>query len=252
MTSSPHNVLLIDFDNYFKKDINDYNEKEIEFHLIRFIEEVLKRAPDVEKISLRLYGGWFEDEHLSKRASTAMQLFSKISIFPIHLQIQNRLIHGEIEFVTELIQIPRFKWLHTYKERAGIPHIRINKENIDAVCENSKDLCPAFILSSFTKSKTKFCKVPGCTNIQKDIFFTREQKMVDTLIACDIISLFQDPNIHSIFLISEDMDHLPALAFGSYKKNDSKKVYLCISNENIIPVFNSIMNNFGIEIILLL
>ncbi|MGA3013042.1 MAG: hypothetical protein ABSD71_03290 [Bacteroidales bacterium] len=251
MTTPSNTVVLIDFDNYFKKDINDYNENEIEFHLDKLIQQVLKKTPEIQNISLRLYGGWFEGEHLSKKASTAMQLFSNITIFPIHLKYQNRLIHGDIEFVTELIQIPRFKWYHTFKERAGTPHIRINKEHLGVVCENSKDICPVFILSRFTKSKTRFCKVSGCTTIQKDVFFIKEQKMVDTLIACDIINLFENQEIQSLFLISEDLDHLPAVAFAGCRNNNQTKVYLCISNENLIPVFNSIMSTFNIEIIIL-
>lgn len=244
-------VILIDFDNFFKKEIFNYSDSELEYILIRIIDKVLKKTPDVLNISIRLYSGWYEDEQLSKKASLAMQLFSKISIFPIILRNQNRIIHGDIEFATELLEIPNFKWFHTFKERAGIPHLRINKEKINSSCNSAKELCPIHILSSFTKSKTRICKAPNCNNLQKDVFITREQKMVDTIIACDIISLFEDSEIHSIFLISDDMDHLPALAFGSIKNKKTKNAYLFLSNEKIVPVYNSIISNFKIEIILL-
>jgi hypothetical protein len=247
-----HNcVVLIDFDNFFKKEIADYNEIEIKLCVEQIIEAALRTIPDISKISIRLYGGWHEDTHLSKKASAAMQLFSLISFFPIHSSKQDILIHGEVEFVTEILQIPQFKWFHTYKEREGISHVRINHDNISELCHNSKELCPVFILSSFTKSKSKMCKVSGCTHVQKDVFISKEQKMVDTLIACDIISLMDNQEVHSMFLVSEDMDHLPALAFGRSKTSNQKLIGLCITNEEIIPVFNSIASEFGIDIILL-
>lgn len=251
MPRSINVTLLIDFDNYFKKEIDSYSEGEIDFLLSRIISEVIQKTPDVEKITLRLYSGWYEEQHLSKKASVAMQLFSKINIFPIALKSKQKLIHGEVEFASELLQIPSFKWYHTFKERFGIPHLRINHDCISSTCEESKDICPVQILSNFTKSKSKFCKVPGCKTQQMDVFFSREQKMVDTLIACDIISLFEDPDIASIFLVSDDMDHLPSLAFGKFKNNSLKDVYLCISNKKIEPLINSIISNFDIKIVIL-
>lgn len=244
-------VLLVDFDNYFKKEIDDYSENELNYHIIRLIDLVLVKKPDVDKISLRLYSGWHEEDHLSKKASLTMQLFSKINIFPIVLTNKRKLIHGQIEFATELLQIPNFTWFYTFKEKPGIPHLRINRNNSSEVCEKSKEHCPVYLLSNFTKSKSKYCKVPDCMNRQKDVFFSREQKMVDTLIACDIISLYEDPEIDSFFLISDDMDHLPALAYGSVKNNSSSKVHICIRNKSLAPIYNSIISNFGIELILM-
>lgn len=251
MPESINVAIVIDFDNYFKREIDDYNEGEIIFLLSRIIDEVINMTSNVERITIRLYSGWYEEHHLSKKASAAMQLFSNINIFPIALRSENRLIHGEIEFATELIQIPNFKWYHTFRERSGIPHLRINHDKLSLTCEESRDICPVYILSNFTKKKSRLCKVPGCSTQQMEVFFSREQKMVDTLIACDIISLFEDPGIDSIYLVSDDMDHLPSLAFGKFKNDRPKNVFLCLSNRKIEALFKSIISNFDIKIVIL-
>jgi hypothetical protein len=251
MDTNNHSVVLLDFDNYFKREIDHYSEMEIEFEISKIIKEILIKAPETDKISVRLYAGWYEEEQLTKKASQAMQIFSNISIFPILVESEKKIIHGDIEFVTELLQVPKFTWYYTFKEKPGIPNLRINKDNLNPNCEKFRDQCPAYILSNFTKAKSKFCKVPGCNNRQKDVFYSRGQKMIDTIIACDIISLFENSEYNSIFLVSEDIDHLPALAFGSTRNNIKKNIYLCINNQQIQQVINSIVSNFDIKILVM-
>ncbi|MFK2205580.1 hypothetical protein ACIXJQ_02080 [Bacteroides fragilis] len=58
-----------------------------------------------------------------------------------------------------------------------------------------------------------------------DIFFQREQKMVDTMIACDLLSYCEESSTNCLYLISDDMDHFPALALCHKKKGGAS--YIC-------------------------
>lgn len=49
-------VVIIDFDNYFQKDINEYSKEQIESLFLKIIDYISIHN-DVMQINFRLYGG---------------------------------------------------------------------------------------------------------------------------------------------------------------------------------------------------
>ena len=143
-------VVIVDFDNYFQKDINEYSKEQIESLFLKIIDYISIHN-DVMQINFRLYGGWYQDDDLTNRASVVFQKISDIDIFPYIIN-QNKRIFGD----------------HTAKGDK---------------CDSRKNICPVHILSKFTRNKDKICLNEGCMTKHSDIFFQREQKMVDTMIA---------------------------------------------------------------------
>jgi uncharacterized LabA/DUF88 family protein len=243
-------VIIIDFDNFFGSDISKISVEHLEFSFKELVSLCEKEFIEFSNIQIRLYGGWYKETELTKQASGIQQLLRNISVFP--KIISNRVVNGEIELAVSLHIKPDFIWGYTYKETEGVRRIRLNHECIDSVCSENKNTCPKFLLYKFTDKKDRSCHVDKCMNLQKNVFKGAEQKMVDTLIACDIISTSSDENITGILVISDDQDHLPSLALASLKKTNSKQlIILAIQNEKIIDFISDFMAPFNIKTILI-
>ena len=241
--------VLLDFDNFFKKEINQYTIQEFEYLIKEIINDVLSKNQKPNEIRIRLYGGWYKEDIFSTKASVLEQLLSNISIFPI-IKGDN-IIKGSIELATSIYYLPEHIWTHTLKEKEGISRLRISSENIPEWCSEHKDECPVFMLNKFTKSKEKKCHHYHCEVMNSNVFTGIEQKMVDTMIACDLVTFSQDEKVLSICLFTDDFDLLPPLALSSalkIGKNPSAGLQLFLTNERMIHLCTEILKPFDIKI----
>ena len=240
-------LVIIDFDNYFRdNEIND--PQKFELALTEIVEKCETNFENFNEISIRLYGGWYQGITLTKQASILQQQLSQISIFP-KIKNNNR-INGNIEMVSSLFEIPNIQWYHTYKEKNGIGRVRINHDLVDDFCTQNKEQCPKFILYKFTAGKDKQCHIQNCTHIHKDVFKGVEQKMVDTMIACDVVSATNDDKVKGIFVLSDDQDHFPSYAIASEQlkqKENSFQILLGIKNndESRKELIETLLNPFS-------
>jgi uncharacterized LabA/DUF88 family protein len=241
--------VLIDFDNIFKKSLNEYSSEEFELIIKDLIRDVISLNPSPSEIKLRFYGGWFKDDILTGRASLLQQLISTISIFPI-IKLGAR-IKGNIELATTLYYYPSHVWTNTFKEKEGIPRLRINQEKLPEWCSLNRDQCPVFLLNKFTIRKEKQCHIEHCEIKNSEAFTGIEQKMVDTMIACDLITFSQEKGVEAVCLFSDDFDLLPPLGFSSIfksEKNPDLKIQLFIKNEHQINLAKQILSPFDVKI----
>lgn len=247
-------VVIIDFDNYFGSDMSKISSEGLEYSFSELVNLCEANFLGCEKISIRLYGGWYNEMTLTKQASSLQQLLYNVTVFP---KVQNgKAIQGTIEMVSELYGVPDFTWGYTYKETNGIKNVRIDFSQFDEICDNNRQNCPKFILYKFTKSKEKKCHVEGCNNIHRNIFKGIEQKMVDTLIACDILTIADEDFTQGIIVISDDQDHFPSLALASERQKAKQiknldNLILVIKNENIFEFISDFLTPFKIKTILL-
>jgi hypothetical protein len=71
--------------------------------------------------------------------------------------------------------------------------------------------CPAKILQKFTTRPTRSCPVEACPVTAFTAFTTREQKMVDTMMTCDLLDLAHDEDVIGLAVVTADSDLLPPL-----------------------------------------
>ncbi len=243
-------VVIIDFDNFFGEDISKLNSESLEFSFKELIALCEKEFSDFANIQFRLYGGWYKENSLTKQASALQQLLSDVIVFP--KVVSNKVINGKIELAVSLHAKPDFVWGYTHKETEGVKRIRINHECVDTFCNDNRSTCPKFILYKFTDKKTKKCPITSCENLQKNVFKGAEQKMVDTLIACDVIAISGDETTAGLLVISDDQDHLPSLAMANLREDyNIRPIILGIKNEKIIDFLNNFLLPFNIKTTLL-
>ena len=239
-------VILIDYDNYFGSDVSKISAEQMEFSLKEMILLCESEFSDFNFVQIRLYGGWYKETTFTKVASEVQQLLSQVNVFP---KVTSKgILNGSIELATSLHIKPEFIWGYTHKETQGVKRIRINHECADELCKDNRTTCPKYLLYKFTDSKERRCGVDGCENLQKNVFKGAEQKMVDTLIACDVISASEDDAIIGVLVISDDQDHLPSLALASMKKKENiQSIVLGIKNEQVNEFVTAFMQPFNIK-----
>ena len=107
------------------------------------------------------------------------------------------------------------------------------------------------MLNKFTSKKEKSCAHEHCEIKNSEVFIGIEQKMVDTMIACDLITFSQENDIEAVCLFSDDLDLLPPLGFSSIfktEKNPNLKVQLFIKNEWQLDLAKQILRPFDVKI----
>lgn len=239
-------IVLIDYDNFFGSDFSKISAVQMEFSFKELVLLCENEFSNFDSVQIRLYGGWYKETSFTKIASEVQQLLRHVDVFP---KVSPKgIINGSVELATALHIKPDFVWGYTYKETQGVKRIRINHDCADDLCKDNRAACPKYLLYKFTDSKERKCGVEGCENLQKNVFKGAEQKMVDTLIACDVISASEDEAVIGVLIISDDQDHLPSLALASIKRRDNvQSIILGIRNVQVMDFVSTFMKPFNIK-----
>lgn len=241
-------IVLIDFDNLFKKDLSEYQDSEIYVVFKNIVNELISENQLINNVNIRLYGGWYREDVLSPKASMLTSLLARINLFPYIQLSPLKRISGTIEIVTSLFAVNHV-WKNTLREKKGASRIRVKSNIMTATCDENAEICPAKILNKFTKSKGKKCSVSGCNLTNQDIFISIEQKMIDTMLSCDFLTFCKEEFVKYILLISDDTDFFPPLALGSsYIVNSEKLVSLSIQNELLFESYKELFSPFNVNI----
>lgn len=238
--------IIIDFDNIFKKPINLYTADDL-VKVIRFAIDMLRgQITDIECVRIRLYGGWYQENNMTQKASVLSSLIPAMEkIFPI-LSLPQRII-GSIELATTLY-LQTHIWYDSYKEKFGIPNLRIDDTKIGTTCQNQPNLCPVKILRKFTEHKSKVCPHVNCQINHSEVFFQREQKYVDSMMVCDVIAMSMDPDICVISALTDDVDIFPSFSMAKMISAGSKILNLLTPNSHHETLYQSILAEFGVNV----
>lgn len=242
--------IIVDFDNIFPHSINQYSVEDIQRVLSFTIDSIRQKTPEIDRFIVRLYGGWFENNNLTPRASSISSMLPTLnSFFPILIQPKT-IIYGNIELATQLYG-HEYVWYNTYKEHAGLPKLRIDHSVLGSKCNSNPNTCPVKILKKFVDSKNRVCNMDGCTTIHSSVFFQRTQKYVDTMIACDIISMGTDDDFVGIYVLSDDVDHFPAFAVTHDLNKTEAKLGVFMTNTQNLDQYSSLLAPFEIDVTLI-
>lgn len=238
-------VIILDFDNYFPKQMSEYPAVRLESFFSSIISEILKTDMLVSEIIIRLYGGWYQGTGYSKKASELQIALQGISLFPIFYK--NKRINGLIEIAEQMYGI-NYTWLDTFQEKVGLQKVKIDWTRTGNSCTHSAPTCPVKILSNFIQNKNHHCSNLGCGVVQSDVFYRREQKLIDTMMTCDVISYTEEIDVASVYVVSDDIDLFPSIAL-SKAKSPSKRIVMVIKNQLMYSKYQNILSTFNAEVI---
>jgi hypothetical protein len=200
-------IALIDYDNIH------------EIHRRRGLQYVAQRIADAvgstpfatdPHLRMRLYGGWFEEVRTTRRAQSVA---ADLAGFPVSITVTDT--NGQVtiiasgDFAVGLIDEPRVALTHTFRPRAG-PGSIVCTTRPAAKCANPT-ACPLAALDRLLVAHT--CPGAGCAAIPEDLLERPEQKLVDTLLVADLISLaaLAPQPRETVAVVSNDDDMWPGI-----------------------------------------
>ena len=241
-------AVLIDFDNVFQRQMNFYTNVDIQRPIEYTINAARTLIPDVEKFVIRMYGGWYVNNSLTARASALSALLPTLNrMFPI-IEQPRTIIQGNIELATQLYGHD-FVWYNSYREHYGLHSLRVNMNALGETCEANSHICPVKILKKFTDKKSRICHTEGCNTVHSNVFFQRDQKYVDTMIACDMITMSGDDDMAGIYVMSDDVDHFPAFAVAHDLNRTKAKMGLILKSDHQVANYTTLLSPFEIEVL---
>jgi len=171
---------------------------------------VVLHCPETLEISIRLYGGWYDENGLSKDGTTLTQAIG--AAFPLSLLgAGGKMRHVYCEIASALVDLKADLFLSTLRHRHGLDWLI--RDPHPAGCVDQAN-CTIPVVMKWSRSG---CPTAGCPVTCVDAFRSYQQKLVDTLICCDLLSLAVVDPATAVFLISEDDDFVPALLLAGVR-----------------------------------
>jgi hypothetical protein len=157
---------------------------------------------------VRIYGGWYEGPTMTKLAqdlSVAIQ-----GEFPAIIRIPSVgsgvvALAATAELAVAMMEEPGHHLFDTYRKKGKPANLRVQNP-ADVGCMDKS--CPLPIAKKLLKSGA--CPIPTCAITADDLVYRHEQKIVDTMLTCDMIFAPRLDYDHLI-LVSGDDDFLPPL-----------------------------------------
>lgn len=202
--------VVIDFDNIPQAKLS----LGLECFCENFIDRVECNLEKFNRLVFRLYGGWFLDINLSFSAQCMLKENSLILNVPILYRVNGKKIVYTIEMAYSLLSEP-LKLLHsTYREK-GYPR-GLTMKDPRTSCQANPPCVTCNMLrfySYFNNNDKTFCR-----QSRKQLFYKKEQKMVDSMMVADILYLSYEALQDVVYVASSDDDVLPGIVTALTRK----------------------------------
>ena len=223
-------VVLIDFENlFYKRRLTDTLLVETFRDLMK---TVVKMSDNLNSIEIRLYDGWRHEMQNTQKADQVMSLLYQIEgeLFPSI--IAGRKMAGSIELAFSQYGIDH-EWENTMNLKKGVHRLSIDDSCRDSSHCNDTSHCPIHMISKASKGEDVTCPIDGCGAVSFDRLVRNEQKMVDTMMGCDMLEYILDEEYGLVAVMSDDIDMLPPLLLsGKHKPQDSVLCYFTKNKKN--------------------
>lgn len=157
---------------------------------------------------IRIYGGWYEGPTMTQRAQELAVAIAKD--FPAIIRVPRKgggvvALATNAELAVALMEEPNHLLFGTYRKKGKPGNLRVLRP-VEVGCTDTA--CPLPLAKKLLKSGK--CPTSSCSVIADNLVYRHEQKIVDTMLACDMVySPTQD--YQHLILVSDDDDFLPPL-----------------------------------------
>ena len=157
---------------------------------------------------IRIYGGWYEGLTMTQRAQDlAVAIGDK---FPAIIRVPRQgggviALAANAELAVAMMEEPSHHLFGTYRKKGKPGNLRVQRPT-EVGCTDTA--CPLPLAKKLLKSGK--CPTSSCSVTAADLVYRHEQKIVDTMLTCDMIYAPTQDYQHLI-LVSGDDDFLPPL-----------------------------------------
>lgn len=240
-------IIIIDFDNVFYG--KGLSSSSIKSCLDNLVETCISVSSNIEAMNIRLYGGWKMNSNYTPQASKVLGYIETIKseLFPYIIDQTHRLF-GNLELATSQHNLD-IEWENTFHEKSARHFLSVKTDN-NRFCNHKPEDCPIHIVAKATRGDQVLCPIDGCEHIDVSQLVRMEQKMVDSMMTCDILEYAHDDDCEVIIVASDDIDLHPALALAGekYAKNNTVKLVLMVKNQMKIEQYKHILNTHNVMI----
>lgn len=218
-------TILIDYDNLSGVQKSS--------GLLDIVTRVLMQLPTNISVhrgscEVRVYGGWYE-------ASTMTQIAQDLSVsiqndFPAIIRVPTGLglaLTVSAELAMAMTEEPSHHIFNTFRKKGKPNNVRVLTPN-DVGCASSQ--CALGLAKRLIR--TGKCPVAGCNIPNNDLVYRSEQKIVDTMLTCDLL-YFSMQNYDYIMLISGDDDFLPPIRTALIRGSTIFRIHPIPNNQRI-------------------
>lgn len=239
-------VILVDFDNVFFG--TDLSQTTVQYRLEQFISECLETDLDFESMEIRLYGGWKSNAGYTQKADILRSFMDRFNSQLFPRIFKKRRVLGNVSVVTSLHSLD-LEWDDTMQEKHG-RHLLKVKMDSSRVCSQDPTKCPVHMIASATRGDAIACPIDGCSQIDVSQLIRMEQKMVDSMMTCDILEYVREPECQIIMVVSDDVDLHPALALAGnkYASQNHVRLVLLVKNLKNSQRFATLLNPYNVFI----
>ena len=200
MVNSKKIWFLVDYGNLYRLDL----ERGITYLASLFLERLgVDRLRHTTRANMRLYGGWYEKDSLTRLAQNILAEID--ASFPMVVQTMGTRVLVTVELARSLVISPTHDLLHTYRPRQFPGSIKCTEPPFGGCIDNEH--CPIYAVGKFVNNGK--CISTGCGVRPKQIFSRPMQKLVDSMIVADVISLASRG--HECAIVSSDDDIWPGI-----------------------------------------
>lgn len=194
-------------------DYDNLNPRQKAAGILDVVQRIFSQASGLFSKNLgvceiRLYGGWYEGDNLSM---LSQQLSVQIqSDFPAIIRVfresgQVAVVRTTAELAVSLLEDPSHQLLNTFRRRGRPSNVRVETPS-SIGC--SSTTCPLPLLKKLLAKGR--CPTHGCISGGNSLVYRHEQKLVDTMLTCDLIYLASQ-ECDFLFIVSADDDFLPPI-----------------------------------------
>lgn len=168
------------------------------------LDNVATRA----KCDVRIYGGWYEGNQITRLAEDiAIQIQRD---FPAIIRLPKGKgdyinVSTTAELAVALLQEPGHHLFNTYRKKGRPSNIRVQAQS-NVGCADPDCVLP--LMKKLISNGN--CPKQGCGVTASDLVYRHEQKIVDTMLSCDLIHAANE-GANKIILVSGDDDFIPPL-----------------------------------------
>jgi len=201
-------IFLIDYDNYEYN--NKLNARKGLFYLAEKLINVVNAntATTEIKTRIRLYGGWYENKTLTRKAHTliteASNSFPAV-ITTVNIAGATHKVIVNIELAYSLEIAPSTHLFNTFRARSAPKNLHC-RNPLSLGC--SEPHCP--MQNMYSLFSTGNCPSPSCRRSLDDLIYKGEQKLVDTMMALDALYV-STSGIDTICFLTSDDDFWPVM-----------------------------------------
>lgn len=205
-------LALVDYDNVPRPD----RQMGVDHVVRKLISLLPEKAVGGQRPRIRIYGGWYEADKLTKMAQ---QLVAEIrGATPVRIALSDSsTILADVELVYSSLSHPRTLVGNTYREQPLRGGLKCEGRPWIMCADNNG--CPLGMVERFFNEEQ--CADSRCAVRPADLLRRREQKVVDTMMVADIAHA-PDQGFDSLCVVSRDDDIWPGLGIAALK---AKQLY---------------------------